>query len=805
MTSDKFCKKKPVIASSSNTRNEDWISDTRKEVIIDNEPPKPRESNRRGILQSVVSTLTLSQHRSELEYRRLFKNMPIGCAYHEIVVDDNDNYIDYIFIEVNDAFLKLMGLSRSEIIGKKVTNVFPEIQEAQFDWIGTLGKIAQTREKIEFDQYFEPLERWLSVSAYSPERGYFITLVTDITEQKIAEETIRNQHDFLEIVKESLTHPLYVIDANDYTVLWANESSGFDSLDGCQTCYSLTHGRNTPCEGIDHPCPLKEVKAGKKPVTMTHAHYKENGDTRLLEIHVYPIFDAERNVTKVIEYALDITGLQQAEMALIESESRYRELITSSPEGIGILDLNEIVIFANQALAEILGYPCEELIGMSLLDVVSFNGFEKVREENRMRRSGIASKYEMEMIRKDSTTIIVQVSAVPQRNDGGEVIGTFSVISDITKRKQAEDALRKSEASLAEAQMIAHLGSWEWDLIRDELHWSNEMYRIFGRTSHELSGSFDSFLALVHFEDKENVQSSVEMALTVNEPFNIEHRIIHSNGSERVVHTQGQVTFDEDRTAIRLVGTVQDITKRKRIDEQLQKVTKRAMLYLDLMGHDIANQLQIITMSNAIIEEEHVSNRTNYLSDLIDNAVQKCEDIISKTRHTEQLAIFPLIERNLDLVITDCIELLRGKHNQVRIETVFNVANSVILADEFLEHMLNILIENAILHNPNEKKSVWVEVNQCLNRYAVSIADNGPGIDDSIKNILFDPAQRIGGVGLHQVKEIVEKYKGRINVYDRIEGHPELGVEFQVLFPSVNGKMASEGIVVKKKENPEKS
>ncbi len=126
---------------------------------------------------------------SEAKYRSLFENMLNGLAYHKILVDENNQPIDYVFLEINDAFEKLTGLQKDIVIGKRVTEVIPGIENSEYDWINVYGKVALTGEGIRFYQYSEHLRQWYAVSAYSPSKGYFAAIFEDITERKQAEET----------------------------------------------------------------------------------------------------------------------------------------------------------------------------------------------------------------------------------------------------------------------------------------------------------------------------------------------------------------------------------------------------------------------------------------------------------------------------------------------------------------------------------------------------------------------------------------------------------------------------------------
>ncbi|MHA2371959.1 MAG: PAS domain S-box protein [Candidatus Thorarchaeota archaeon] len=144
----------------------------------------------------------------------------------------------------------------------------------------------------------------------------------------------------------------------------------------------------------------------------------------------------------------DITARKNAEQALLESQHRLREILESLPEGVGTTDLDEHLIFVNNAFAATLGYTVEELVGKSILDLIPPDDVEKVINETKRRIVGKASAYEISMVRKDGERRTVRVSAVPQRNLEGNIDRTLAVVVDITERLKAERDLRVSNRDL---------------------------------------------------------------------------------------------------------------------------------------------------------------------------------------------------------------------------------------------------------------------------------------------------------------------------------------------------------------------
>ena len=128
--------------------------------------------------------------KSEQRYRILFENIMNGCALHKIITDKSNNPVDYIFLEINSAFEKLTGLNKKDILGRKVTEVLPGIEEDPADWIKQYGKVALQGQEIRFERYSQQLKKWFSVLAFSPEKESFATIFEDITVRKESEQKI---------------------------------------------------------------------------------------------------------------------------------------------------------------------------------------------------------------------------------------------------------------------------------------------------------------------------------------------------------------------------------------------------------------------------------------------------------------------------------------------------------------------------------------------------------------------------------------------------------------------------------------
>ncbi len=413
-------------------------------------------------------------------------------------------------------------------------------------------------------------------------------VLTDISASRQAEEQIREQNEFLTSILESLTHPFYVIDTADRSILMANSAARSLGWSGTGTCYALTHGLSQPCDAADHPCPLEKVRTTRKPVMVEHTHYDAEGNERHIEVHSYPLFDAGGDVSRVIEYALDVTERRKAEDALRESEQRWRSLTETSPDHIVMLDADLRIQFANFASP---GLTVDDLIGTPLYTWVDEARQAEIKAilENALR-TGMPSRYETVYHLPDGGKLYYE-SFVAARTSGGSgpLVGLTVSARDITERRRAEDALQRSQALLQETQRLAQVGGWELDLESSKATWTEEVYRI-----HELPTDFeptlDSALAFYHPDDRPVLEQAVARAEETGEPWDLELRFITATGRELWVRAIGNAELQEGKV-VRLSGTFQDVTKSKQAEQALQEAAvseERTRLARDL--HDSVTQ-----------------------------------------------------------------------------------------------------------------------------------------------------------------------------------------------------------------------
>jgi two-component system, sporulation sensor kinase E len=261
------------------------------------------------------------------------------------------------------------------------------------------------------------------------------------------------------------------------------------------------------------------------------------------------------------------------EESLGQSEERYRTIIEEMTDSYWETDLAGNYTFFNDRVCRAHQRSREELLGSSN---------KQFMDEATTRKVGKAFKQVYltgepvrgicyEMTRADGSIYYVESSVALIRNASGAPVGFRGTARDVTERRMMEQALRKSEMSLTRAQRVAHIGNWDWDLTSGEVSWSDEIYRILGFSPRQFPPSTETALAHIHCDDREAVRMAVRDALRAKEHFTIDHRLVIPSGLERWVNQQGEVILDHTGKAVQMVGTIQDITRRKWAEHALRQ------------------------------------------------------------------------------------------------------------------------------------------------------------------------------------------------------------------------------------------
>lgn len=496
----------------------------------------------------------------------------------------------------------------------------------------------------------------------------------------------------------------------------------------------------------------------------------------------------------------------RTEEELRRSDEKFRGLVETMTDLIWEVDEDARYTYVSPRAADLLGYGPEEVLGKRPWDFMPSGEAEKFKKEFGAAAGAREpfSLFENVNIRKDGTPVVLETSAAPVFDKGGSFAGYRGVHRNVTPRKEAEDALKRSNERLANAQRIARLGGWEWDIEKDDLHWSDEIYRIFGVEPKEFGATYEAFLGFVHPEDRMAVHRNVTEALTLRKPYSIEHRIVLADGTQKVVHEHGEVRFNQAGSPVSMSGTVQDITERKQIDEQLrlyrdhlrelveertadlhelnerlkfeveirkkaeeavismnEAIEKRAMeleavnkeleAFTYSASHDLQEPLRVISGYVQLLGRRYKGRLDKDADEFISYAVdgvarmqRLISDFLSYSRVGKLSALSPV---DFEAV------LARTKANlKIAIEesgaVVRHGALPTVLADESqVDQLLMNLLNNAVKYRGKATPLVTVNASKKDGEWLFSVSDNGIGIDPKYSGKIFDLFQRLHGSG----------------------------------------------------------
>jgi PAS domain S-box-containing protein len=288
----------------------------------------------------------------------------------------------------------------------------------------------------------------------------------------------------------------------------------------------------------------------------------------------------------------DITKRKQAEQKLKESEERYRVLTQSANDAIITINSQGKIVDWNRGAEKIFGYAESEIIGQNLSAIVP-KQFSATHQENinRVLNGGpahvLGKTLELTGLHRNGHEFPVEISLASWENASG----TFftGIIRDITRRREIEKSLIDSEANLALAQQIAHIGSWDWNMTTNKVQWSKEMFHVFDMDPEANYGAPESIIRLLHPDDVESFRESLRENIATGGSPALEYRVIHKDGSVHTIFAEGRIEFDATGKPLRNVGTVQDITERKRAEEEM----RRAYSFLDSIIENIPDMIVI--------------------------------------------------------------------------------------------------------------------------------------------------------------------------------------------------------------------
>ena len=737
----------------------------------------------------------LSQEEQATTYRALVESMNDGFG----MINEEG-----AFTYVNMRFARMLNYRPKDMVGKRIVEflddknkrVIRENIRRRTEGRSTQYELSWTRkggEQVPTIVSGTPL-----LDQQGNHAGSF-AVITDITEIKQSREALEESTEMMGRIFNESQLGVFLFDPKGELVRANNAALAIMGIDTLQDIVGLSL--------FDDPNIPRDIKAdfirGKQVRFEVDYDFEKalteskRSGTIIIDYFVTPLgLENNGELKGYLCQIFEKTEFRKTEAALEATEKRYQLLAENVSDVIYTTDMELNLTYVSSSVEVLTGYTAEELVGTSLIELLTPESVwiaieamkEALNEEqiaDQTLTKGESPPIQLKLKRKDGSIIWIESTRTFMRDENKKPTGVLGVARNIEDRKAAENALINSEQKYRTLVDQSLQGIMIVQATPLSVLFANPSFAGFlNRTVDEmLSLSSTEIQSIIHPDDLEDVLTRFQELIMGDPPASLPMaiRVFRKDGTMQWLEMFGRRIQYEEKNALQLVAL--NVTDRINAEKHIQTQKERAMLYLDLMSHDFRNQLQIILGSSMVMELKLQDPEARRLLGQITSAVERCQSMISKVKVTEPLMAVPLKPRKLRPALESVLTQKMDQHRDVDIAITLKADGAIVDADQFLEQLLDNIIDNAIEHNPKPERKVWVVLEKKGDGFDISIADNGPGISEALKTAIFDVSRRYGGVGLHQSKQICDKYGGRISVHDRIPTHPHEGVEFLIWLP----------------------
>ncbi|UCG78332.1 MAG: PAS domain S-box protein [Nitrospirota bacterium] len=394
-----------------------------------------------------LSTAFEELKESEEKYHNLFSQMHNAFAYNRLEMDEEGKPVDYIFLEVNKAFERMTGLKAKDIIDKRASEVFPELRESDIDWIDEFSSVALLDQSFSVERMFEPLDKWLAISSYSPKKGYFVTVFDDISERKMFDDALKKSEQRLASFMDSATDSFVLFDER-LRVTDANVNST-ELLGKTKNELKNRHVSELFPE-MDYKLRIDKMKTALKKssrydkyleVLRTGEPYERDdfllwapNGKRYISLKAFKV----GNGMGII--ATDITERKRMEDQIFRDKQDWEDTFNAITDSITIHDKDFNIVNANSAAEELLDKHIMEKKDNKCFKAFHNNGDNPDCPSCRSietREPCISETYDEE------TGKYYEVRALPRLDSNKRIAGLIHVIRDITARKTSQDQIKR--------------------------------------------------------------------------------------------------------------------------------------------------------------------------------------------------------------------------------------------------------------------------------------------------------------------------------------------------------------------------
>jgi diguanylate cyclase (GGDEF)-like protein/PAS domain S-box-containing protein len=540
----------------------------------------------------------------------------------------------FIHKEVNNAYVEASGIPKNEIIGKYVDEFENEgIKEVL---LRKYSSCLSAGVKTEFTGEYHLLDGVkIFHSILNPiwdESGritHIMGVARDITEQKRMEEALQSNRNLLSAILESSPELItFALDTNyQYIAFDSKHTQIIKTMFGIDIAIGMNmlDVISSDADRIIAKESFDRALGGESFIVD-----EEYGDERLSrkywQIYYAPIVSESGEIIGLTCFNIDITERKQQEKLLYKKEKEFRSLAENIPDNIARWDIEGRYLYINPTHEELLGISLEEIVGTFIPES---HRTVKVKEGVlQVATTGETVVVRQEVVNDNGEREIHDVTITPEFDEDGNMISILGLGRDLTQMVRMQETLEKNSASLTEAQRVSKTGSWELNLKTNQLLWSEEIFRIFELDKDEFKPSYENFLYVIHPEDRDSVHQTFSESLAQQIPYEMEHRLLMSDGRVKYVQEKGETQYDANGNPVATIGIIHDITSQKIVEQLLQEALEfneevintipdllfeidRDGTYLNVWAHDenlLVDQKSVLLGNNIkdILSKENV-------------------------------------------------------------------------------------------------------------------------------------------------------------------------------------------------------